>query len=430
MKYPRLFGRLYNTPLMLLPDKAAVLDQVLRTHLSSDLAIKPDAQSDSQRASAAVDSPRKPYQIAGNGVAVVPVMGTLVQRGSYLDAMSGLTSYDRIAMLVDSAVRDPDVRAILLDVDSPGGEVNGLFTLTDRLRTAAASKPLWAYANEQAFSAAYAIAVAADRIYLPRTGGVGSIGVIAMHVDQSKRDSAQGYVYTPIFAGDKKADGNSHAPLSDGARTDLQAEIDRLYGMFVDHVATRRSLERQAVIDTQAGLLNADVAVAGRFADGVASLDEVVAMLSDAARPQTQSFSLKGNIVPQQAQTESENITAVADGGVAKIAADARKDERERIGAILDLPQAQGREALARKLALSTDMDAATAATLLDAAPAMTAVVAQQAAAANQFAVAMAAVANPAVGADAPAIDHDDPAAKASALIQKVLSAGQPKVGA
>lgn len=424
MKYPRLFGRLYNTPLMLLPDKGDELHLVMQTALQagSFKAWRDDGTS-------ASEPTRKPYQIVGNGVALIPVIGPLMQRGSAFDAWCGMTSYNRLSALIDTAMRDQDVRAVLLEGDTPGGEVAGLFAFADRLQAWGQQKPIWSYVNEGMYSAGYAIGAATERIYLPRTGGVGSIGVIAMHVDQSKRDAAQGYNYTPIFAGAKKADGNSHAPLADGARVDLQREIDRLYDMFVDHVAVGRGLDRQAVIDTQAGLLNADDAVAGRFADGIASMDEVVQMLSDAARPQTSVF-MKGKHVTQQAQNEGVITQAQLDAAVVKAGADARQAERARIGAILDLQQAQGREALARKLALTTDMDADTATALLDAAPKAAAAPQSPAAAASPFVAAMTGITNPAVGADAPAADNNDPAAEANALIQKVLSAGQLKAGA
>ncbi|ERE07138.1 serine protease [Pseudogulbenkiania ferrooxidans EGD-HP2] len=388
LKYPQLFGQLYNTPLMLLPDKADELHSVMSAVLFGG-GIRA-AQGDD-------NSPRqqRPYRIVGNGVALIPVMGPMVQRGGWIDAMCGIASYDRVASLVAAAMADGDVRAVLLEVDSPGGSVAGLFTLVDRLQAWGEQKPIWTYANEAAFSAAYAVASATEKIYLPSTAMVGSIGVIAMHVDQSKRDLAQGYSYTPIFAGAKKAAGNSHAPLDDATRADMQREIDRLYGKFADHVAAGRRLDRQAVAATEAGLLNADDAVAGGFADGIASIEDVIQMLSEAAQPRT-SILMKGKPVTQQANTDGVITQAVLDAATAKAGADARATERTRIAAILDLPQAAGREALARKLALTTDMDAATAGSLLEAAPAA----AKQApAAVTPFEQHMDALGNPEVGA-------------------------------
>ena len=173
--------------------------------------------------------------------------GTLVKRTAGLDAASGLTSYADIGVMLESALADPQVAGILLDIDSPGGEASGSFELARRVREAAAVKPIWAIANDSAFSAAYAIASAADRVIISETGGVGSIGVIALHIDQSVKDAHDGYRYTAVTAGSHKNDFSPHEPLSDAAKAELQAEVDRLYGLFVDHVAVMRRLHRGAV---------------------------------------------------------------------------------------------------------------------------------------------------------------------------------------
>ena len=125
--------------------------------------------------------------------------GTLVKRTAGLDAASGLTSYAEIGAMLESALADPQVAGILLDIDSPGGEASGSFELARRVREAAAVKPIWALANDSAFSAAYAIASAADRVIISETGGVGSIGVIALHIDQSVKDANDGL---PLHGGD------------------------------------------------------------------------------------------------------------------------------------------------------------------------------------------------------------------------------------
>jgi hypothetical protein len=122
---------------------------------------------------------------------------------------------------------------------SAGGEVGGLFDLVDRIHAirAASGKPIWAIAAEAALSAAYAIASAADRIYVTQTGEAGSIGVVAVHVDESGADAQDGLAWTFIHAGARKVDGNPHQPLSDHARADLQADVDLMYGRFVAVVA-------------------------------------------------------------------------------------------------------------------------------------------------------------------------------------------------
>ena len=120
---------------------------------------------------------------------------------------------------------DPSVRGVVLDVDSSGGEVGGLCDLVEQIRgiKAASGKPLWAVANESALSAAYAVASAADRVYVTRTGEVGSIGVVAVHIDESGADAKAGLAWTFVFAGDRKIDGNAHEPLSERARATIRA---------------------------------------------------------------------------------------------------------------------------------------------------------------------------------------------------------------
>jgi signal peptide peptidase SppA len=141
-----------------------------------------------------------------------------------------------------------------LDIDSPGGEVSGLFDLVDFIYESREVKPIYAIANDHAFSAAYAIASAASKIFVNRTSGVGSIGVIATHVDQSSYDKKEGIKYTTIFAGDKKNDLSPHEPLSDEATADLQKEVNRLYEMFVATVARNRGVSTAQIRATQAAL--------------------------------------------------------------------------------------------------------------------------------------------------------------------------------
>jgi ClpP class serine protease len=125
-----------------------------------------------------------------------------------------------IADAIAAAMDDASVRGVILDVGSPGGEVGGLFDLVERIEAirSASPKPLWAVANESAMSAAYAIASAADRLYVTRPGEAGSIGVVAVHIDESGADAKAGLAWTFVFAGDRKVDGNAHEPLSERAR--------------------------------------------------------------------------------------------------------------------------------------------------------------------------------------------------------------------
>src|SRR4029078_2934878 len=145
---------------------------------------------------------------------------------------------------------------VILDVDSSGGEVGGLFDLVEQIGAtkAASQKPLWAVANEGALSAAYAIASTADRLYVTRAGEVGSIGVVAVHVDESGADAKAGLAWTFVFAGDHKVDGNPHEPLSERARSTIRVDVDRLYSQFCALVAANRGLSQAQVRGTEAAI--------------------------------------------------------------------------------------------------------------------------------------------------------------------------------
>jgi signal peptide peptidase SppA len=263
---PHLASRLFGTPLLVHRAKLDVILAVMGERLglavpAVDLALPPP----------------KPATATPAGIAVIPIHGTLVKRSLGLEAASGLTSYGEIAAMLDSALADPQVSGILLDIDSPGGEASGSFELARRVREVAAIKPVWAVANDAAYSAAYAIAASAQRLFVTETGGVGSIGVIALHVDQSIKDANDGYRYTAITAGAHKNDYSPHEPLSDSAKTELQSEVDRLYAIFTEHVAAMRGLKLDAVRATEAGLYFGGNAVAQGLADGVQTLESTLA---------------------------------------------------------------------------------------------------------------------------------------------------------
>ncbi|MEN9543913.1 MAG: hypothetical protein RLZZ598_746, partial [Pseudomonadota bacterium] len=217
-----------------------------------------------------------------------------------LAALSGLASYVRLGEQLDAAAADPTVRGILLDLDSNGGQAGGVFDLAGRILALRGIKPVYAIADEAALSAAYALACGAERLYVTQTGAVGSIGVVAVHVDQSAADQQAGLRYDYITAGEHKADGHPHAPLSEGARTALQAEVDRLYGLFAAHVAKARALPETVVRDQQAGVYFGANAVDAGLADQVGTFATVLADLS--ARIAPRRTAGRGGSLPLTAQ--------------------------------------------------------------------------------------------------------------------------------
>ena len=272
---PYLASRVFGTPLLIHPRKLEVILSVVGPRMGM---VVPETSAQLAQIPPPERVIRTDLQVPN--IAVISILGTLVRRTGAMDAASGLTSYASISAQINAAINDPSVDAVLLDIDSPGGEAGGAFDLADEIVSARSTKPIWAVANDDAFSAAYAIACSAERIYLTRTGGVGSIGVIALHVDQTQRDALDGYRYTAIYAGDRKNDLSPHLPLSNEASTALQTEVDRLYEMFVSTVATNRGLDAQAVRDTQAGLFYAGDAIEAGFADAIGTADDALRALA------------------------------------------------------------------------------------------------------------------------------------------------------
>jgi ClpP class serine protease len=213
------------------------------------------------------------YDLLPGGIARIQVEGTLVHKSDSLRPYSGLTGYNSIRQIYLSALNSRQVKKILFDVNSGGGEVSGVFDLVDTIYEHRGEKPVWAVLSEDAFSAAYAIASAADYILVPRTGGVGSIGVIAMHVDFSKALEAGGLKVTFIKYGDRKADGHPEIPLSDIAYANLQADIDTMGELFVDTVARNRGLAASKVRGTQAACYLGAPGVGLGLADAVMAPD-------------------------------------------------------------------------------------------------------------------------------------------------------------
>lgn len=183
------------------------------------------------------------------GIATIKIHGLLTKRDEFF---ADTTSYESIRAAIEAAVGDDSAKAILLDIDSPGGEVGGLFDLVDYIYSVREQKPIYAYANDHAFPAAYAIASATSKIFVNRTSGVGSIGVIATHLDVSEADKKAGLKFTTIFAGEKKKDLSPHEPLTEGATEDLQHEVERLYDIFVVSVSRNRGISALKLYGTQA----------------------------------------------------------------------------------------------------------------------------------------------------------------------------------
>lgn len=414
MRYPQIASHLFNTPLMLHPAK---LDAIIH-----GLGPRFGIETAAPEAYLVPTSKREPggYRIM-NGVAVIDVFGVLAHRTRMEGDSSWVQGYDGLARQFDQALADPLAQAILLHIDSPGGEVAGAFQLADQIRAARGTKPIHAIAGDLAASAAYLIASAADTIAVTRTGEVGSIGVVLRHVDISAALAQEGVRVTSIAAGAHKIDGNPYQQLPPDVHTDLQAQVNHYYGLFVDAVAVGRGMTPDAIRATEARVFTADQAVQMALADMIATPDQRIAQISQQVHPPIfpraaaqpprghAMADTQGAAVPTMTATFTQSdLDAAREAGRQDGIAEGRASERRRLTAILALPQAAGREALAHKLAMTTDLAADAIAPILDAAPSVA-----KLETVSDFSAHMARIGNPPIGPDQSAVD---PQAEASQL--------------
>ncbi len=413
MNYPHIAARLFSRPQMLHEGKLQAIMAWLSPRMGMDAPPR-IAEMEVEHASTG-QSEKQEGQIA-----VIDVGGTLVNRGAHSDGYSGLTSYEWLSRAVGWAAGKSEIKAILLRFDSYGGEVSGAFDCADVIASAAGKKPVWALVDDNCYSAAYLLASQCSRILTTRTGGCGSIGVIAVHVDQSKYDEKMGVKYTPVYAGSHKNDFSPHQPLADEPLAWLRKEVAQDYDLFCEYVSRGRgNLDARS---TEAALYTGEAAVTAGLADGLASRSEALAMLTEQILKiggSAANISTQGGLMATQAAAESPKRQAAeycedcpCKGGTAEAKAAGATGERARIAAILSLPECEGREKLAQQIAFETDMSSAAAQKLLNASP-------KAGATANPLAAAMASEQNPNVGVSGNAANEDE-----QSLVSRILSAG------
>ena len=343
---------------MLRMNHAAVMVAVNKTSLQMDLqTLHAETPESGERKRAEVmeslcaaygfdsKAQNKPFAFQ-NGVAIIPIHGSLINR--FGQCYGYVTGYNFIRRQRDAAMADPDVTAIVYDVNSGGGEAAGCFELADESFALRGTKPTISVVDSACYSAAYALASTSDQVVVTPTGGAGSVGVYTMHVDMSKMLENWGLEITLIHAGEHKVDGHPYAELPEDVRADMQKSVDATYNKFVESVARNRNLSVEAVKDTQARCYSADDALALGLIDSVASpLEAIRAFLGG----------------PSEASNDETTGDSLMELNEAKQA------ERQRVGAIIGHPNAKGREAMATHLALNTEMSVDDAAALLAVAP-------------------------------------------------------------
>ncbi len=394
MHHAQIAQRAFNTPLMVDPAKALAflsglgpritgqeitfrgLEGEAADHTAASLPVRAslfgnDLVQRHQR------NGTQPFAVL-DGIAVIEIAGTLVHRGAWIGQSSGLTSYEGIAAQLQAALTDPVVRGIALDIDSFGGEVAGAFNLADRIRAARAQKPVHAFVAEHALSAGYVLASQADRIVLPRTGAVGSIGVVALHTDMSGALDQKGLAVTLIHAGAHKVDANPYQPLPAAVHDQMQRELEVVRFLFAETVSAGRGdrLACAAALATEAAVFRGADAIASGLADDLA--DPITAFHAFAAAPRgTTSSSRKG---PQMTSTPTDTpdpgLRAAADAAItpAVDAAIAPTPSAAEVGPTTSDPATQTAEAVRAEAAEVAHIcaQAARLGVTIDAADAVT----------------------------------------------------------
>lgn len=268
-----------TSPWAILPDKLGEITEIYSTHLRGE---KIDLAALEARLGQPLARKAQGYQVE-QGVALIPVDGVIAKRMNLFTQISGGASTELIARDVREAAADPNVSAIVLLVDSPGGSVDGTQALAQVVREAADQKPVVTWADGMMASAAYWIGAAADRAYISGdTTFVGSIGVVSQHVDMSKYQEKAGIKTTEIYAGKYKRIASEYQPLTKDGKAYMQDMVDHLYSVFVSDVAKFRGATEEKVIADMADgriFIGANAVKAG-LVDGVSTLEALIETLA------------------------------------------------------------------------------------------------------------------------------------------------------
>lgn len=398
---PHIASMAFNEPLMLEPAYArvffcALAGQLGITRLTDTVSgITLDAGQIAEPLALFGDDddmePRqaRSYQVA-NGIAVLPVSGTLVSKTRSLQPYSGMTGYNGIIARLQQAISDPGVDGILLDMDTPGGMVSGAFDCADIIARMRDIKPIWALANDMNCSAGQLIASSASRRLVTQTARTGSIGVMMAHSNYGAALKNNGVEVTLIYSGDHKVDGNPYEKLPKDVRADFQTRIDATRQMFAEKVSAYTGMSVQDVLETEAAVFSGQESVDHGLADELVNNTDALGVMREAldrrkkitiggsmpsASAVTTSTGAQPTAQTEQAITtepvsiEAATVTVAAPADVSAQVSAAVAAENSRIMGILNCDEAKGRESQARALAETPGMTVESAQRILAAAP-------------------------------------------------------------
>ena len=294
LAYPRLCGQLFDTPLLYEPRKAEVALRAIGPQLTGQSVVvlngtggvdhtafangRPSAGVIGDGLGREMDQRRiAPFDMV-DGVAVIPIEGTLVQKGGWIGAESGETSYQGLQTQIARAHR-PDVKGVVFEVDSFGGMVSGAFETAAMIAELSKAKPTIGIQTDYAFSAAYLLISQCRQIVAPKFGGSGNIGALLLHADYSGALGKEGIKVTIIKAGAHKADGNPYEALPAAQRARWQSQLDAVRDQFAAAVGKGRGsrMSKAKALKTEAQAYTAAEAHAIGLIDAVGDPQEAFA---------------------------------------------------------------------------------------------------------------------------------------------------------
>lgn len=291
-RYPNVVRFVRETPWAILESKLQEISEIIRLRANGVELTDEEIQ-----ARVGAGPARRQSYVTDGQIAVIPVYGAIVPRADLMSQISGGTSVQGLQASLRDAVGNPDIKGILLDIDSPGGSVDMIAELAQEIRNARKQKPVVAVANTMAASAAYWLGSQASSLSVTPSGSVGSIGVIAMHDDVSAMNEKLGVKTTTITAGKYKGELSPYAPLTEEARASAQDRVDKFYGMFTQDVAYGRGVPVGTVKSDfgQGRMLLAKDALTAGMVDQIETYDQALTRLSSGTvqkggRPRAEGF--------------------------------------------------------------------------------------------------------------------------------------------
>jgi signal peptide peptidase SppA len=309
-KYLRIITAFFAAPWAIMPEKLDAMSSFLRFAATGGKYSADDvAEKIGPKAAMSAAATNQPTTIA-----VIPVHGIIDQKAARVDDISGPggTSTERTARLFRAAMNDDTVKAVVFDIDSPGGTVYGVAELANEIYKARGRKPIVSIANSLSASAAEWIASQSDESVITPGGEKGSIGVYAMHTDISKWLENDGTKVTLISAGEFKVEGNPYEPLSDEASAYIQSRINEYYSMFTKAVARGRGVP-VAKVKSDFGkgrVFGAEDAVRSGMADRVATFEETIDRLARSKKSMVAMSGQDGGYLAEVEPEDAEEVTA------------------------------------------------------------------------------------------------------------------------